>query len=573
MDARAAPGDGLSRRHASWIVAGLLLLTVALRFTGIGFLLPHQPEPDAVVVWQAAWLDRPEGAPPSDTVYLAPFYPYLLAYLLAALPGHSYRELLAPDAPLDAHLAAVAEPYLRGRILIAALSLLAVLATYRMARSFLPRAPACLATAFAATSLMAASYAQQARPHAASAALSAVAVVLALRHLRRGGWESLASASLGASAALACLHNGVFVLPGLLLAWWFAPGRRWVQLVVPGAAIAATLLVFYPFLFERGVVSQTQSDTLDIGGQTLTWEQISLQGLPQIVRGLWSFDPVLVGCAGAGIAALLVALARGRGAPPRRPLLVAALFPIGFIAFWSVMQVVWPRFTNPLVPPAAVLAAGGVHAAVAWLAPAHRRARAFALASLAVLSVPAFASAWLVALRARADTQELAARWLEAAGDRARDVVALNFLLPLPVVQTHASVEALPTWARGPWEQYQLDLPESGGPARWRIVPVYSHGALADKRIDRDEVLEVVRAGGCTLGVATIQTARGRGRDETRDALNEIAGPPAASFLPFDPALEDLHGSGYELGWHAFERVVRSRLWGPPVECFRIDPR
>jgi hypothetical protein len=567
-DVRADPASTLSRRTAAWIVGALTVAALALRLVGLGHQLPHKPEPDAAMVWQAAWLDRPEGVTASDTVQLAPYYPYLFAYALAALPGHAYRQVLPPEAPLKAHLAAASEPYRRARLLVACLSVLLIPATYRLARRFLARGPACFAAALVATSLLDTYYAQQARPHAAAASLSAIAVLCALRHLRRGGLASLAWASLAAFVAGGALHNGVFVFPALALAWWFAPRRRAWGILVPLAAGALALAVFYPFLFTRGLVSQRDPEKLDIGGQTLTWEQISFDGLPQIAQGLWNFDPVLSALAAVGLVVLGVAFARRAAAFDRRALLVTAAMPTGFALFWSVMQVVWPRFSIPLLPFAATLGAGAAAALVGpWLARVPRAVPALAVA--AVVALPAYASARVAWLRAQPDTQTLAARWVEAGARPGADRVGLSFLLSLPLLRTHRTIEALPRWARGPWEQYQLDLPEAGGAPRWDLVPFFTPGALADKVIDRDEVLAVLREHPCALAIALRQESGERGGEAVRAVLRELAGPPEQVWMPYPPALEARFGDAYELP--SLERVLATRTWGLAVEGYRLE--
>lgn len=295
---------GISRRAAAWVVALLVVFALVMRSIGIGYELPHRPEPDAWIVSQAAWFDRPAGEPETDATWLSNFYPHLFGHLLAALPGQSFARPLPGDAPLAEHLARASEPFLRGRWMVALLSLLLVPATYRLARSFFDRRGALFAAALAATSFLVAFHAQQARPHAAAAPLSAIALVLALRHAQKGGAWSFARASIAAALSVGAFHMGVFVLPSLALAWWFAPGRRAWQLVLPAGSLAASIALFYPFLLERGVTWSDATKSLDLGGQTLSRELITFTGIERIFGGLWSFDPLLCALATAGIAVL-----------------------------------------------------------------------------------------------------------------------------------------------------------------------------------------------------------------------------------------------------------------------------
>ena len=57
------------------------------------------------------------------------------------------------------------------------------------------------------------------------------------------------------------------------------------------------------------------------------------------------------------------------------------------------------------------------------------------------------------------------------------------------------------------------------------------------------------------------------GDTETPAGYNIL--PADSARWPFDAADTDLHGSGYELGYHAFERVTTSSAWGPPIEIYR----
>ena len=91
--------DPLPRMNANARTPGLVLAALALltalalgvRLRANDYCLPHQPEPDGVILWQAAWWDRPANRPePTPFAYPATYYPYLLARTLTWLPGDSY---------------------------------------------------------------------------------------------------------------------------------------------------------------------------------------------------------------------------------------------------------------------------------------------------------------------------------------------------------------------------------------------------------------------------------------------------------------------------------------------------
>ena len=520
MKTVAGVGELFSRRAAAWAIFALTLAALAARCVGIDSMLPHQPEPDAVIVWQAAWLSGLPCVLPGGSSSLPPFYPLFFAEILQWLPGSPVAVPLPVDAPLADHLAAVSEPYLRARLFIAAISVLAIPAVYRIARAFLDRGPSILAATFAATSLLATSYSQQARPHAASAAISAVAVAVALRHARKGSSASFAATSAIVALGIGSFQNGVFALPALALAWWCAPRRSYAQLLWPIVLVALAIWRFYPFLFEPGVVA-ARSQELDIGGQVLAVERISAIGFVRIVRGLFVFDPVSTAFGLLGLAVIAFALLR-RSTIDRRGLAVAAAFPASFLLFWGFMAHMFPRFTVPLVPFVSVAAAIGVVALVRAIAPTRARGRVFAAVSLAALALPTFACARLLAGRSSVDTLTSAARWIEAHGDPARDVIAHNVLLQLPLMRSRESLARLPGWAIGPWEQYQRELPDGGVLTRWNLVPVFQPGVFADRTIDVAEATSIVRGAGCTLGVALAGRARGAEFDSTNAASIEF---------------------------------------------------
>ncbi len=559
----------LSRRAAAWSIFALTLAALALRCVGIDSMLPHQPEPDAVIVWQAAWLSGLPHVLPGGSSGLPAFYPILLAETLQWLPGSSVPVVLPADASLAEHLTAASEPHLRARILIAVLSVLAIPAVYRIARSFLDRSPSVLAAAFAATSLLTTSYAQQARPHAASAAISAVAVALALRHARRGGQASFAAASAVVALGIGAFQNGVFALPALGLAWWFAPRRSLTQWLWPIAFVAFAFWRFYPFLFTPGVV-ESRTEELDIGGQVIALERISPVGFVRIARGLFGFDPVLAILGAAGAVIAIVHARRGSIRP--RAFAVAAAFPSAFLLFWGFMSHMFSRFTVPLVPFLAVAAAIAVVACTRACASTQSRRRVLVAASIVALALPTYASVRLVLWRASDDTLTLASRWIVEHGDPARDRVAHNVLLALPLPRTRDSIAQSPAWALGPWEHYLLDLPESPALPRWSLVPVYRLGAFADRTIDLAEASSLVRAENCTLAVTLAGRGRSAAFDRTNDAVHAISGPPELRIEAFGPRHSDLGGSGFEFGFNGLERVLRARAWGPAIDCHRLPP-
>src|SRR5262249_4419778 len=147
-------------------------------------------------------------------------YPNLLPRLVLLLPGPA--DAAPAPVPLEAHLARAARVRFDIRIVIALASVLAVPATYLLARRFLEPAWSLLPAAWLAASLLLAWFAQQERPHAAAASFYVLTVVAALALRERPRPASLALACLGTAASLGSLQSGIFVVPSVLAALWLA---------------------------------------------------------------------------------------------------------------------------------------------------------------------------------------------------------------------------------------------------------------------------------------------------------------------------------------------------------------
>ena len=555
-------------------LAALVALALFVRLRANDFMLPNQPEPDAVIVWQAAYWDRPEGADANAFAYPAPFYPYLLSKLLAALPGRSYPVLEPASAPLEDHLAAAGRRYVRGRTLIAWLSVIAIPALYALARRFLEPGWSLCAAAFLATSLLFQAYSQQARPHAASTALSLLAVVAALRILRRPTWGSYLLGALASFVTIGALHNGVFVLPCMVLAHAFAPRRNWPAFFASAVVVALVIPVFYPFYVEAGIDGIFRDDGIDLGGQALRGDLLSGAGYLHVLRAFWGWDPTLAALAALGLAIGVARIARPATRPARttlHTLAVVAAFPISFVLVWGLWNVVPARFVNPLLPYLALLAAYAARETLTRFLPA--RAPALVAGSLVLLALPAIACARLSTLRARPDTLAEAARWLETHADAADDRVAVEILLYLPLAQSRAGLEAMPPWSLNAWEHYQLDLLRADPAAeegRWDLRVLFRPEFYADRRVSADEITSLLAADAPDWVVVAVPSPDvAKDLMQTRAAVRAFYGEPARRFEPYDLERHVLPGSGYELGFEGFARVMLSRQWGGPIEIYR----
>jgi len=552
-----------------WVLLTVLVIaTTAARFIGIDSLLPHAPEPDAVIVWQASYLDRPEGEGVTARSYPATYYPTLLAHIVAGAPGHSHLTPAPPGATDDELRVVASEPYVKARSVIALLSTLLVPFTFLVARRFFSPGWAVCASAFVATSLLATEYARHSRPHAPSAAMNMIGVAAALVVVSRPSVRNYVTAGFAAALAVGTLHNGVFVLPALFLAHCLARGRRWIGLALALTLVALSVWIFYPWMFNAGIFAPDDSGRLDIGGQALGAEHFTAAGFYEIPRGLFGHDPLLVIVAAVGLAVGIVACIRPATRPRgelRAQLLVLLAFPISFTLLWGMMSRVEPRFVVSLVPYAALLATLALRSIT----------RAFGFGtiasiatSLAVLGVPTYACGKHFLLAARADTWKLATRWVEEHTDRNADCIGIPFLYSLPLRERRAGLEALPLYARNNWECYQLALDpsmDSGWNTRW----MFRAGMLADRLLSGDEAVSAARQDGVTYALVMVPADLAISIDKTYEGISK-AGELVLRIDPSDTGAPQLVGAGLDRQWRAFEFVMKSDRLGPIIEIYRM---
>jgi hypothetical protein len=396
-------------------------------------------------------------------------------------------------------------------------------------------------------------------------ALSLAAVLAVLRIPRTDAVVAYVAAGGLCALAVGCFWNGVFVVPSLLVAHALAGRRRWIGLWIALAAVAAAVPLFYGFLFEGPWLS---GDRVRLGTESIQWRNLTGAGFGLILKGFWSFDPALVVAAGVGAAALAVRFLRRErpAAGALRDLFIAAAFPATFLLFWGIMSRVPPRFSLPLLPYVAVLAAFGIQS----LLP--RRAPVLGSVALAVaaLALPVFACAHLVATRSREDSFTLAARWIAANCDRARDVVCIPFLTDLPLFTERSGLEALPGAIQSPWQRYQVRLPQDPSVPYFRLRTVYSRALIADRRIDPDEVRTLLASERPAYVVVTVHSDSRVGWDSTREVLREEGQELAAKFTAWKPGSEDLLDIGFEEGDLGLAMVLASERPGPAVEIYRM---
>jgi Dolichyl-phosphate-mannose-protein mannosyltransferase len=565
---------------------GLLLVlavAAALRFTGIAWLLPGLVEQDAHIPIQVRLM---EGAGAADGEARVDWgvYPHLVARLTHWLTPRDKWTEPAVDADLAAHLARARWPVLRVRLVVALLSLLAVPATWLLARLWLPAAWSLLAAACMATSLLATHFAAQARAHGAAVGLFALAVLACVRLRQRGDARSYLLAGLAVGLVLGCLQSGVAALIPLLVAHVGVARerRRHRLLLVPLLCLLAAVPAFYPFLLESGAERagrlEVDAGVLEVSKHHIFLGMFNGAGFPLMARALRDWEPALA--AGVLLAGALWIAARRRPsalvAPPGARLVVLS-FVLPYALVVGLYQRSYERFLLPLVPFLAVFAAWGAARACELIRrPAARRVAAAALVALLV-GLPAVVGVQLMRARLAPSTLDLAAEWLEEhAGGEA---VVISRSLSPPVFRTSSSLAldapVRPDRGLG-WLSYQRHALAAQPPPAYDLLwmPFTTVESLRQDlargprrwvaALPADLCLNEVVTEPQTSAELTVITAALR---DSAEPLARLSPDGELSAYEVKLAYQDESaGDVPPMAW----RVLRARGCGPVIEVFRI---
>lgn len=477
--ASTCPSD-LSKSAASALLAAATLFALALRLSGLGFMLPHLPNLDERVYLCQMHILR-DGPLTIGELQNEAFYPNSIPRVCAWLTRkHEFRE---PARDLSEHLARASADTIALRRLVAWLSVLLVPGTYWLVRRFFDRTTSVVAAWFVAGSVMHLWYAQQARPHAVEASLALAAVIGALRVLRRGDFQAYLFAGVAAALSIATLQSGLAVL--LPLAGAHALRKR-EQRVRSGAGLFAAFLlcflavrIFYPFLFEEGggqIALKPISDSsgeFDLSGHAIRLAEFNGRGFAYVVRAFVDYDPLLLALSVVGLATLALAVRRAvqhrepllKPVDHRRELYVVLAYALPYLAAIGSFEGTRQRFVLPLLPFAACLAAYAVVSGARALARrvSKRRLRAFVLATplVMIVLVQSALAIEIAALRRAPDTSTQAAHWICDHLAPGADHIALLPTLELPLLRERSGLEHFAReeirYVR-PWPFYQLRL-------------------------------------------------------------------------------------------------------------------
>jgi hypothetical protein len=311
------------------------------------------------------------------------------------------------------------------------------------------------------------------------------AVIAAWRYWERGRAREALLAGLAGGLAASIKYNGglagaAFVLAHVLRAR--AAGRPWRDLAdrtVPvwlaGAVVGflggTPFAALSPAEFLGGLFGEVRAiGTVQFGneGDPPALAFHLLHSLPQAMG-----VPLLL-CAGVGVAAAVA-----RRSPAHLLLLAFPLPYLGVIATWDSR---FERYAVPLLPFLSVLAAIGLLEVVGrWRGG---RPAALAVAAVLVAALPAARLGYYEVLLTRADSRELAGRWIEQnIPDGAR--VAMERYSP-PVRWGDASLGSRPMLGPPAGLAEHVPRPRPGVAMRLQVVPlsVYDLDALRGGGVD-----------------------------------------------------------------------------------------
>lgn len=580
----AEPDPGADPSTAGWAwVAVLALWLGALggRLTGLDYLLPHAPEPDAYVVGQALIMEAEEGAPDDARgAVVWRKYPHLMARLLtlAGLESAGLPTLTA--ATLDEHLAAAARPTVLGRALSALLASLAVPLTFLLARRFLAPGPALVAAALVATSLLHLYLSQMARPHAPVTSFTLATTWLAVEWTRRARtWVAL-GAAVAAGLSIATLHNGLAALTPLGVAWLLTLKRDGARsALTAGAGLGAAALALwlaYPFLGEEppAMDAATNLDASELEtGHVVTLEQFGGGGFAVIGRALVDYDPILAALGAIGLVCALFAWRRADRSR-RTAAIVVAGFALPYLAAIGAYDLTFERFALPLWPILAMAAAAAVDGAARL---AGGRPTTLLLAAVVALAIPAGLFARKLQLNLRPDTYQLAAEVVNAELDPAGGPLVLSpaAFPPLALTETVDNDEPWVGISLMPWRDHLLSHPPGDAaleirraPGRYDLGPGRGRardGTIAERTL-RTMLDQLTATGGRWILHTDLRPGERRGAQE--QALERFA-TKLRDVTPW----RDGDVSGAEIGYQgesAVMRLIDSERLGPVLRLWDL---
>jgi hypothetical protein len=564
------------RRGACVALAVLVLVGAWLRLSGIGYLLPEVMNRDGLVFVRQVEILRGGPATAVGDATRYSFYPLLIGRIAELLP----QEKIPEGAPADLarHLEVASSIWIRLREISVALSLLAIPATYLLARRFLDRLSSLFAAALVATSLHHIVLSIQEKPHAAATSFIALALLAALRLRRKPDALAYVACGIAGGLAIGTLQNAAVCLLPIAAAFFLAQdgGRRasrtWVLATLALLAVAVRCL--YPFYFE-GLPGSIPASGEGVGLSAFVRKLASrLGGAPcaRILSAVWGLDPLLVTAAGAGVLVWLLSSSRKRDAL-RGDLAVLLALVVPYLAVLALYRETLVRFCLPFVPLLACAAAY-----------AFRRARdrwrigaaGSAALALALLAVPLWPAVHFANIRREPGPMEEASRWIEAHAAPSDTVIVVpEYDLALLPTDDAIRENAHPSY-RTIWTEYLAHVPPASlaGPRRRILI---EPGERPESRLAfaKDPIAYAQRYGARWMVVDL--SGLPRGALKAPAVLEERISPiekDADAAEREGPRGRDrgvvLWGTGYDPLRPSAASILRSRSLGTAVEIYRV---
>ena len=485
-----------SGRRGSLSVA-LLLLVVALgfRLVGINHGLPHFGEPDAYLVDQADSMIE-DGI--TDRYRAGWKYPHLVGTVLALVPPEPV-ERLGPGASLEAHKELATRLRKRGRVVVAVLSSFAAPAVYLIAARFLAGRFAFMAGLLLATSLLHICFSVQARPHGPVSAMTALAILCAIRWRERPSLSRAILLGFSIAASVSTLHSGAAALApaaGALLGLMRSTAPR--AKVLLGTLLALMIISasagwFYiraedgfgldparsagAIAKRSGGLGDAQLDrvaktgrsseevnkdraVLTFSGHVVPLSHFNGYGFVVAAKTLATYDPIILFfCALALLGVVAMALRRRSpveetGRHAMSAAWITAAYGVPTLLVYGIYQRSTDRFYLALMPVTCILAAYGM----SWLA-SRRLPRALTGGTMALaVGSMLLAAALAGRLRVQPDTYTIAADTVLELGEGGDPLVYLAEVSGIPLMTRAEMIQKEAIWSRGPWDTYQWHI-------------------------------------------------------------------------------------------------------------------
>lgn len=560
--------------HRALLVT-LVLLCVALRWTGIDYGLPHITNADERV-YLSQYLDLRE---PGEVTELRPrhnAYPDLWMRVAALVPRAELASSNA-DASVDVALAAASSDLVFVRRCVALLASFVVVGTWLVARRFTSSGWSLAAAALSGASVLNVCHSTQARPHAVESAAIVLAVAASIAVARKGTLRASIMAALATGASIAVLQSGAAALIPFAVAHALRfradRARAAIHFALAGALVGLIFVVAYPGVLLDRLMGRGASAQGFLTSHSVSTAEFEGGGAKAMFLAFWNHDPLLLVACTAAIFAYVVAMLARREPPPRArvELLVVLAFVVPYSIALGLFQNTYYRFVLPLVPFAAVFAVLGFRAL--------GRAGPWVCGVLVLVQTASVVQ--VMRLHRAPDTCERAAAWLRENVDRASARISIAPTTDVPLLRTSSALAAestSPPSSYEPWIAYQRTMPAATLDAEGFAITDLTLRLASQRDAAIDDPRAFLRASKARFLLLEVfdDTERPLFAALRRAAQEE--GTLVASFVPEGVRARDPHGIEPYASAEYFPkdrfvwRIFDADALGPYLEIYRFGP-